>query len=207
MNNILCKIISVLLILCITSIAYSQIQITNTTDASSLSNCDGSATASATGTAGPFTFQWSTGNTTATVNQLCQGIHYVTVTNAYECETVLSVNIGVDCDENYSFYLTGTANSACLGSSNGSITGVKAQSNSSLNLSYTYLWNDGSTANNRYNLPSGYYALTVTSYYAGLPRCKESQSFIVPVYCPIISLNNMTTALSLIHIFEPTRPY
>ena len=139
MKKLIYKIGTIILMVFLTNLAYSQIQITNTTNASSMSNCDGTAAVSASGTAGPFLYTWSTGSTSTTVTGLCQGIHYVTVTNAYECETVLSVNIGVDCSSDYSFYITGNVNKACLGTPNGSITGVKGQSDSPLIDIYLFM--------------------------------------------------------------------
>jgi len=53
---------------------------------------DGTASVQATGD-GPFTFVWSNGATTQTVNQLTGGTYYVTVTNIYGCTKVDSVII------------------------------------------------------------------------------------------------------------------
>lgn len=46
---------------------------------------DGTATATATGGTPPYTYLWSTGATTATIDSLGQGSYFVTVTDAHGC--------------------------------------------------------------------------------------------------------------------------
>jgi hypothetical protein len=64
--------------------------------ASSNAKCDqpGSATASATGGAGTFTYKWDNNETTATATNLFAGPHSVTVTDAAGCTASASVTIG-----------------------------------------------------------------------------------------------------------------
>lgn len=64
--------------------------------ASSNAKCDqpGSATASATGGTGPYTYSWDNSETTATATNLSAGPHSVTVTDAAGCTATASVTIG-----------------------------------------------------------------------------------------------------------------
>ncbi len=64
--------------------------------ASSNAKCDqpGSATASATGGNGTYTYKWDNNETTATAINLAAGPHSVTVTDAAGCTAVASVTIG-----------------------------------------------------------------------------------------------------------------
>ena len=159
-------------LLFISNLAFSQIEIINVVDASAMNTCDGSATITANGTAGPFTFLWSNGSTNATVSGLCPGGYSVTVTNAYECQTVLYVTINITCDPDYSFTVYGNVTNACGATATGTITGVGAISDSPLNLQYSFLWDNGSTLPNRYNLQTGYHCVTVTSSLNGIQKCQ-----------------------------------
>jgi len=64
--------------------------------ASSNANCStpGSATASVSGGTAPFTYLWTSGETTATALNLAAGVHTVTVTDANNCTATASVTIG-----------------------------------------------------------------------------------------------------------------
>ncbi|HRI61044.1 MAG TPA: SdrD B-like domain-containing protein, partial [Saprospiraceae bacterium] len=64
--------------------------------ASSNAKCDqpGSATASATGGTGAYTYKWDNNETTATATNLAAGPHSVTVTDAAGCTATASVTIG-----------------------------------------------------------------------------------------------------------------
>ncbi len=64
--------------------------------ASSNAKCDqpGSATATASGGAGSYTYKWDNNETTMTAVNLAAGVHTVTVTDAAGCIATASVNIG-----------------------------------------------------------------------------------------------------------------
>ena len=97
MKHVFYSILITLLLFCPKS-ASAIIEITGVTPAHSASmssppDCSGSIDLTATGNAGPFTFQWSNGATTEDINGLCKGTYYVTVTNNFGCTKVLSATV------------------------------------------------------------------------------------------------------------------
>lgn len=67
--------------------------ITNTTDASSATACDGMAAASVVNGTAPFTYQWSGGGAFVNPNALCVGTYSVCVTDANGCVACENVTI------------------------------------------------------------------------------------------------------------------
>ncbi|MDX2001004.1 MAG: T9SS type A sorting domain-containing protein [Chitinophagales bacterium] len=59
-----------------------------TTDASSIAACDGSATANVSGGISPYSYIWSNGAVTASINSLCVGQYCLTVTDNQGCEAI-----------------------------------------------------------------------------------------------------------------------
>ena len=119
----------------------------------------GSATNPING-ANPYTYAWSAGsaNTTATEGGLVKEIINVTITDNNGCFIVESFSIDQPLTA-----LSVTLNKTdvdCFGSSTGSITTVVNGGTSVPN--YSFLWNNGSTAQNRSNLSAGLYTVTVT---------------------------------------------
>jgi hypothetical protein len=115
----------------------------------------GSATANVVGGAAPLTYAWSNGATTQTVSNLPAGIYTVTVTDANGCTVTQPVTI----TEPSSLQVTGISTvNGCFGDNAGSIdisvTGGTAP--------YTYLWSNGSTAQDVSNLVAGIYTVTVS---------------------------------------------
>ncbi|GAA4445415.1 hypothetical protein GCM10023091_37080 [Ravibacter arvi] len=113
---------------------------------------DGKATVSATGGAGSYTYQWSTGATGLTVSGLAAGAYTCTIADGSGCEVTRSVTItqpsrleatisklNADCD----------GGSASVTASGGTAP-------------YTYLWNNGGTNTEIVNLATGDYTCSVT---------------------------------------------
>lgn len=120
-----------------------------------LGNCDGSATASASGGTTPYFYIWSNGATGATASGLCPGTNAVSVTDANGCIFGQLVVI------NQSFITSQIVNStdATCGQANGvaTITGVGGM------LPYTYVWSNGETGPSASNLlPNVNYIVTVS---------------------------------------------
>jgi hypothetical protein len=117
---------------------------------------DGSATAFASGGAGPYTYSWSGGGNNATKTGLTAGTYTINVTDMTGCTCsytvtitappVLTVNATVNTEVN------------CSGGSDGSAT-----SSVSGGLSpYSYLWSNSATTSSISSLTAGAYTLNVT---------------------------------------------
>ena len=109
----------------------------------------GSINLSATAGVAPYTYSWSSSQTTANITNLTAGSYTVTVTDANGCTAQATLTI------TQPNALTGTltqqTNVLCNGSSTGSldITVVGGTA------SYSYLWNNGATSQAIKNLAAG----------------------------------------------------
>lgn len=74
----------------------------NSTDASCIFTADGSATAFATAGTAPYTYRWSDGSNSQTINNKATGIYFVYVTDANGCRSnrFAKVNIGYNANNN-----------------------------------------------------------------------------------------------------------
>lgn len=143
--------------------AVDQITVTGTsnitatatgTAAACFGQSNGSATVTAGGASAPFTYQWSNGATSQTINNLSTGTYFVTVTHsASGCTAFTSAFVSQPTQVNVS--VTGV-NGACntLGSATAVATGGTP--------GFTYAWSNGSTGATISNLNSGAYAVTAT---------------------------------------------
>ena len=125
------------------------------TDVSCYGASDGSATISATGGNGNFSYQWSSGSVSA-VAQGLSGLEYtITVTDMNGCTSTSSVTI-LEPSE-----LTATIlseNATCNGFADGSAQVIPAGGISP----YQFTWSSGSTTSSVTNLLTGSYFITVT---------------------------------------------
>ncbi len=116
---------------------------------------DGSITADATGSMPPYTYLWSTGETTQTISNLAPGSYTVTVTGSNGCSATATGTVSEPPP------LTATISGndpTCAGSTNGSAMVVASGGTPP----YSYLWNTGATTPVITNLPEGNYSVTVT---------------------------------------------
>ncbi|HTA26148.1 MAG TPA: T9SS type A sorting domain-containing protein [Bacteroidia bacterium] len=129
----------------------------------STSGCNGNGTASATVYGGktPYTYTWSNGNTTSSVNSLSGGTYTLTATDAGGCSS--SGTITITQPNALSVSASVTANVSCYGNSNGNATASPGGGASP----YTYSWSNGTTTVSTSNptgavLTAGSYKVTVT---------------------------------------------
>jgi hypothetical protein len=142
----------------------TQPTVINTTSTVNNVTCNGGSNGSATlsvsgGTSG-YTVQWSNGTTTSgnmsTANNLAAGAYTATVTDANNCQKVVSVT--VTAPPALAINATAQQNPSCFGSTNGSISVNTA--NGSGNV--TYIWSNGTTGNSINNVAAGNYTVTAT---------------------------------------------
>ncbi|MCI5057930.1 MAG: M43 family zinc metalloprotease [Flavobacteriales bacterium] len=128
--------------------------VTATSSDPSCGQADGSVTASTTGGAAPFTYAWSNGATSQTVNNLAAGVYIVSVTDDNNCVKTFSVTLV----SNEPAISDSIVDASCGGGNDGAVL---------LNVSggtspYTYNWSNGSNAANLTNVATGNYDLTLT---------------------------------------------
>ena len=128
------------------------------------------------GVAPPFIFQWSNADSTQNISNIAAGTYAVTISDQNQCTAVIS-GILVPQPPQIAIAFTDT-NETCFGSSdatiNTSVTGGIP--------GYTYIWNGGTTTQNRSNLPIGTYYLTVTDN----GNCTMSDSTIITQPSPLL---------------------
>lgn len=116
---------------------------------------DGSAEISVTGGTGTLAYSWSNGEVTANASMLPKGTSTVTVTDANNCQSFISVDINEPAEL---LVETNTTNVSCNGFSDGEVL-ARVQGGT---RPYTYVWdNDGAGAGIQ-SLPAGSYSVTIT---------------------------------------------
>lgn len=118
---------------------------------------DGSATAIVSGGTSNYTFLWSNGATTSTINNLSVGSYCVTITDANGCTTTKcgEVNFSSGCALDVAI---ASNNSSCNGSNNG----VATANPQTGGTPFTYQWSNSATTSSISNLSPGLYTVTVT---------------------------------------------
>ncbi len=123
--------------------------------------CQGTSTGqiavSVNGNTGPPSFLWSSGATTASIQNLLAGTYSVTVTDSAGCQanTVFTLNEPV---APLLLHVTGKQHVRCYNGSDGFIeTQISGGT-----LPYTYNWSNGQTTSGISNIGAGVYTVTVT---------------------------------------------
>lgn len=146
---------------------------------------NGAISVDATGGTAPYTYSWSDGSTGSTISNLAPGQYKVTATDAAGCsksqsfllESINKLNIQAQITKSGCTENTGAIDLLVSGSSG----------------NYTYQWLDGATTEDREQLSSGFYSVTVTDENG----CQSSRTFsvktnntlavngtIIPTGCP-----------------------
>ncbi|HHJ50871.1 MAG TPA: hypothetical protein ENJ88_08245, partial [Phaeodactylibacter sp.] len=132
---------------------------------------DGTATANPTGGAMPYSYAWSTGDTTQTIDDLSPGDYTLTVTDANGCMATATVMVDMYVCPTVSLF-TSFSSEVCYGVCDGyasvdSIAGGSAP--------YTYAWSTGAETAALSDLCTGTYIVTVTDAF----NCKAAQNFTI----------------------------
>ena len=128
---------------------------TSSTDAADLNTSDGSASASVTGGTAPYTFAWSNGETTVTINNLPAESYTVTVTDGNGCMKTASIVVNANCT--LMAAITDTQAASCVGN-DGSISMTISGAKNGLDIK----WSNGATGDRIAGLTPGFYGVTVT---------------------------------------------
>lgn len=132
--------------------------------------------------AGPYTYQWSNGETTQDLNNLPPGTYTVTVVETGTCEASASFVVA----DNRTFP---SANIAVTPDVCNLLTGAANLSVSGGAQPYTYAWSNGASSEDLTGIASGTYEVTVT----GANGCTASASAVVTLEERIFSLSGSTS--------------
>lgn len=123
---------------------------------------DGTATVTVTGGTGPFTYQWENGSSSATVNNLSAGIHFVTITDIGGCTSVDTAFVAQRGEIIVNLSQSGPL---CFNGNDGNaeITEILYNNTPANIADFTILWSNGIVAANNNILTGGQsYLVTVT---------------------------------------------
>ncbi|OFY13809.1 MAG: hypothetical protein A2X02_10115 [Bacteroidetes bacterium GWF2_29_10] len=119
---------------------------------------NGSAKVTSTGGNGGYSYLWSNGATSSTVNNLGKGVYNITVSDLNNCDTVISVTISEPVKLIVDIPLSDIKNNNCFGESKGSALVIASGGSGN----YTYSWSNGNTNALAEKLSAGQYTVIVT---------------------------------------------
>lgn len=173
-------------------------------------SCNGGATGSISvsvsgGTPG-YTYNWDGGVTTQNRSGLAGGTYNLTVTDSRGCTATTSVVVAGAT----AITLTPTATPAsCFGTATGAISLAVSGGSGS----YTYLWNDGTTTQNRTGIAAGTYAVTVTDANActqtatGITVTQPAAALAITFAPTNVACNGASTGSITANVTGGTMPY
>jgi hypothetical protein len=133
---------------------------------------NGIASINVWGDSGPYSYNWSNGQNTESINNLAAGTYQATITDINGCTQIAEALI----DSNNSDILLDIQSHA-------NCEGTSLQTNTSITNGtppFTYLWSDGQNTLNAFNLSEGEYNLTVTD----ANNCMASTNVTVTANAP-----------------------
>lgn len=137
------------------TIGYTGMISTVASTGSSCTAGTGSATVTVTGGTGPYTYSWApSGGTGATASNLQPGSYTCTITDASSCTLTQTVNVANLGNITMSLWPTADSCPSPSGSVDATVFGGTQP--------YTYLWSNGATTQDIFNIAAGSYSLTVT---------------------------------------------
>lgn len=121
------------------------------------SGANGTASATASGGVGAYTFNWGGGLAGPTISNLAAGIYTVTVTDANQCTATASV--AVTQPSSPVAVNTAQTRRACFGENDGEASVSASGSNGA---PFNFVWSNGQTGGGASNLSPGLYTVTAT---------------------------------------------
>jgi gliding motility-associated-like protein len=161
----------------------------SSTPATGCTGCNGSATVTASGGTGPYTYSWSPGGyTTSTVNNLCPGTYTVTYNDAITCSPSQTVAVTVGSTGGGMTVTQSQVDILCNGGCNGTAD-VNVTSGSS---PFTYVWSPnpggGQGTPNATGLCPGVYTCAITD----ATGCTNTQTITI-TEPPALSVSTSST--------------
>jgi len=153
------------------------------------SNCNllnGLASVTVTGGAGGYSFQWSNGLTSTSINNLSSGDYTITVTDLNACSRSAVITVGNT--PGLSAAATTSGSVTCFGGNDGFID-ITVNGGSP---PFQYLWSNAETTEDIFNLTTGVYTVTVTDQ----DNCSAVSGEFVPQSAQITSSFNILNSLS-----------
>jgi PKD repeat protein len=135
--------------------APAVIAITATTSPATCGNNNGSVSASVSGGTSPYTYAWSSGGNTATINNLASGSYTVTVIDSRSCTATATFNVS---NVGGPSVTTSKKDVSCNGGNNGTATAAVTGGTPP----YVLNWSNGAAGTSLTNLVAGTYTVTVT---------------------------------------------
>lgn len=143
---------------------------------------NGTASISTVGPKSPYTYEWSTGDTTALITALAPGTYTVTVYDRYNCAKIEQCEVTEPDSLQINFNHT---NATCNEISDGALTAIVSGGTSP----YRYFWSTGDSIASINSLDTGIYTLMVMD----TNMCYKSvQTSINALYAPIVHISGDT---------------
>lgn len=163
--------------------------------------CDGTLVVTPTNGTAPYTYTWTTGQTTNSLTGLCAGTYTVTVSDINGCNITTSATL-IDPAPLQDPLITST-NPVCVGDCNGTATANPVDGVAP----YTYAWSNGQITQTATTLCQGTYAVVVTD----ANGCTSSNTITLidppPVITgPIASLDTVCLGETAATYSVPTQP-
>lgn len=154
-------------------------------DANCQGGSGGSIQLTPTGSSQNLTYEWSNGLTGSFINNLQPGTYSYTVSAGINCESLGTVTVGSGGGQLPQINAS-VQDETCTGDANGSVQ----LSVSNVSGNETYLWSNGDTTQNIYNLEPGIYSVTVydNNSCANSITAQVDQGRIYPVFSADVQL-------------------
>jgi gliding motility-associated-like protein len=149
---------------------------------------NGSADVTAVGGTSPYTYLWSTGETSTNATNLAGGVHTVTVTDLNGCTNINTVTITQPNDISIAYT---SQDVTCYGQNTGSIN-ITVSGGNLGSTGYSFDWSNASVNEDISSLASGSYCVTVTD----ADNCEQTECITINQPVAAISVSEVITDVS-----------